>query len=131
MKNVPSTRPTSPTTLMTNALIPAHDERPTDDQQHEVARQDQEQHREDEEVEVGEKARVALVAVQIADRIEVDQHRYAGDDADHEDRERIDEHRGVGVYADCVGDAPEGRAELAVCGSERLQLDQGDDREDE
>ena len=35
------------------------DERPAHDQQHEVRGQDQQQHREDEEVEVGEEARVA------------------------------------------------------------------------
>ena len=37
------------------------DERPADDQQHEVARQHQQQHREDEEVQVCEVARVAAV----------------------------------------------------------------------
>ena len=67
--------PTSPITLMTNAFMPARgrgaapvpeadqrvggeaDERPADDQDHEVAGQHQQQHREDEEVEVAEVAR--------------------------------------------------------------------------
>jgi hypothetical protein len=69
MKYVPSTSPTSPSTLMTNALMPGlrrrraaiperdqevrggADERPADDQQEEVGRQDEQQHAEDEEVQ--------------------------------------------------------------------------------
>ncbi len=88
----------SPTTLITKAFIPAlvavvapvpeadqrvggeADEGPADDQQDEVAGEDQQQHREDEEVEVAEEAVVALVGVHVAERVEVDQGRDAGDD---------------------------------------------------
>ena len=98
MRNAASTRPTSPITLITNAFMPAlvavsapvpeadqrvggeADERPADDQQHEVAGQHQQQHREDEEVEVAEVARVAAVGGHVGDRVEVDQRRDAADD---------------------------------------------------
>jgi hypothetical protein len=60
------------------------DERPPDDQDHEVRRQNQQQHREDEVVQVGEIARVAAVARHVGDRVEVDQ---TGDAADHEAHE--------------------------------------------
>ena len=83
------------------------DESPADDQQQEVPRQHQQQHREDEEVEVGEEARVAAVALHVADRVEVDQHRDAGDDADHQHRQRVDEERRPRVDADRAGDRPQ------------------------
>ena len=132
MKNVPSTSPTSPTTLMTNALMPASrgrpaavperdqqvgrraDERPADDQQHEVARQDQQQHREDEEVQVGEEARVAAVGAHVGDRVEVDQRRDAGDDEHHEDRQRVDQDRELGVDAGGVRVVPRDERDLAL-----------------
>ena len=67
------------------------DERPADDQQDEVARQDQQQHREDEEVEVGKEPRVAAVGVHVGQRVEVDQGRDPGHHQAHVDRERVDE----------------------------------------
>ena len=118
MKYVPSTRPTSPTTLMTNALMPAcvavraavperdqqvgrgADERPADDQQQEVAGQDQQQHAEHEEVQVREEARVALVGRHVGGRVEVDQRRDAGHHQRHEDAQRVEQDRQLGVHAD-------------------------------
>ena len=76
------------------------DERPADDQQHEVAGQHQQQHREDEVVQVGEVPRVAAVRGHVRDRVEVDQRRDAGDDQRHEHRQRVDEDRELGVDAD-------------------------------
>ncbi len=71
------------------------DERPADDQQHEVGRQHQQQHREDEVVEVGEVARVAAIAAHVGDRVDVDQERHAADHQAHEHRQRVDEDRHV------------------------------------
>ena len=69
------------------------DERPADDQQDEVARQDEQQHREDEVVEVGEEAGEAVVAAHVGDRVDVDQERHAAHHEAHEHRQRVDEDR--------------------------------------
>ena len=146
MKYVPSTRPTSPTTLITNALMPAAvavvapvperdqevrggaDERPADDQHHEVRRHDQQQHAEHEEVQVGEEARVAAVAAHVGDRVEVDQHRDAGDDQHHQHAERVDQDRDLRVDAARHRVVPADRDDLARVRVERLQLDERADR---
>ena len=146
MKYVPSTRPTSPTTLITNALMPAAvavvapvperdqevrrgaDERPADDQQHEVRRLDQQQHAEHEEVQVREEARVAAVAAHVGDRVQVDQHRDAGDDQHHEDAERVDQDRDLRVDAARHHVVPADRDDMARVRVERLQLDERADR---
>ena len=49
------------------------------------------QHREGEEVEVEEELREVLVAVHVADRVQVDQCADAGDEQAHRDGQRIDE----------------------------------------
>ncbi len=90
--------PTSPTTFMTNALRAAcdraravepeadqevrrePDQPPADEQADDVVAEHQRQHREDEEVHVGEEAREGAVAVHVADRVDVDQEADAGDD---------------------------------------------------
>jgi len=89
------------------------DERPADDQQHEVAGQDQQQHREDEEVEEAEEAGVAPVGVHVGDRVEVDQRRDPRDDEDHEHRQRVDEDVELDIQPGGVGVGPQRRAELA------------------
>ena len=66
------------------------DERPAHDEQDEVARHHQQEHREDEVVEVREVARVAPVRVHVRDRVDVDEERDAAHDERHEHRQRID-----------------------------------------
>ena len=101
MKNVPSTSPTSPTTLMTNALMPAcgggRAPVPEARSAGRTRRRRTPSRRsagrssppgpaaacEHEEVQVGEEARVAAVAAHVGDRVEVDQRRDAGDDEHH------------------------------------------------
>ena len=107
------------------------DERPADDQQREVARQHEQQHREDEEVQVREEARVAAVGAHVADRVEVDQRRDAGDDERHEDRQRVDVDPELESDAGDVDEVPQRRRrDLRVLGAV-LQLEERDDREDE
>src|SRR5919201_1395738 len=67
--------------------------RPADDQEDEVVGQDEEQHREDEDVHVGEEAGVAraVLVLHVADRVGDDQTAHAGDDEAHEDREVVDQ----------------------------------------
>src|ERR1700674_1021492 len=69
------------------------DQPPADDQEHEVPGQDQQQHREDEDVHVGEEAGVAGVVFvsHVADGVSDDQPADAGDDKAHEDREVVDQ----------------------------------------
>ena len=62
---------------------------PSHKHQDEVVRQDQGQHGEHEEVEVGEEAIVAGVVPHVPGRVDVDQETDAGDDEDHDGRERI------------------------------------------
>ncbi len=90
------------------------DERPADDQDQEVAGQDEHQHREHEEVQVGEEARVAAVRGQVGDRVEVDQRRHAADHERHEHAERVDEDRQRAVDADRVRVVPRREDDLAL-----------------
>ena len=107
------------------------DERPADDQQHEVGRQDQQQHREDEEVEVGEVARVAAVAAHVGDRVDVDQERDAADHQAHEHRQRVDQDRHVDVDVRGGGVGPGGVDQRARVLGPVLELDQRADRRQE
>ena len=104
------------------------DERPADDQQDEVARQDQQQHREDEKVEVREVARVASVGVQVGDRVEVDQGRDPGDHADHVDGQGVDQDPDLDVEARSGGVGPQRRGQLPALGRLVEQHHQGADR---
>ena len=102
------------------------DERPSHDQQNEVARQHQQQHREDEVVEVAEVAPEAPVLPHVGDRVQVDQRRDAGDDEDHEHRQRIDQDLDLGVDPDAEVVAPERRGEHAMG---RLAVEHPDQRQ--
>ena len=100
-------RPTSPTTLMTNALQRGRDgrwlvepeadqeirseadEAPADEQPDEVVGEHQRQHREHEEVHVREEARDRFVARHVTDRVDVDEPADAGDDQRPDERERV------------------------------------------
>ena len=81
------------------ALEPERDEEvgaqthalPTEEGHQEARAQDQDDHREREQVEVREEAAEPLVSVHVPDRVEVDQRAHAGHQEDPGDRERIDE----------------------------------------
>ena len=101
------------------------DEGPADDEQQEVARHHQHEHREDEEVQVGEEARVAPVVREVGHRVEVDQHRDAGHHQRHEDAQRVDEDRDLAVDAHRVGVVPRHVDDLALLLAAALQRDEG------
>ena len=62
---------------------------PADIQQQEVVGEHEQQHRGREEVQVGEEARVARVALHVTDRVDVDQRADAGYDQHHHDGELV------------------------------------------
>ena len=72
---------------------------PPDEQHREVVRQDERQHREDEEVQVREEPGEARVVRHVGGRVEVDEEADAGDDQHHHADERVD------AEADVDGDA--------------------------
>ena len=86
-------------------LVPESDERvrtqsdtfPTDEHQQHAVAQNQRQHRRGEKIQVREEAPKRLVVVHIAGSINVDQPADAGDDANHDRRERIDQERHVNL----------------------------------
>ncbi len=63
---------------------------PADDQPDEISGEDEQEHREHEEVHVGEEARVSRILPHVADRVDVDQKADPGDHQDHQGRERVD-----------------------------------------
>ncbi len=63
---------------------------PADEEQREVRAEDQDGHREDEEVQVGEVLGLPVVLGHVADRVEVDEQADTGDDQGHEARQRIE-----------------------------------------
>jgi hypothetical protein len=101
------------------------DEGPADDEQQEVGCHDEQQHREDEEVQVGEEARVAAVAAHVGHRVEVDERRHAGDRQRHEDAQRVDEDRQLAVDPDGVGVVPRDVDDLPRVVGAVLQRDEG------
>jgi len=66
--------------------LPAHVE------EEEVARHDQGQHGEDEDIEIGEEARDVGILVHVADGVDVDEESDAGDHEEHHPRELIHLH---------------------------------------
>jgi hypothetical protein len=84
-------------------LVPEADEQiraqahafPTDEQHQEVAAEDQHEHEEAEQVQVGEEPRVrpARLVAHVGGRVHVDQHANACDDEDHHGRQRIEPDR--------------------------------------
>ncbi len=98
------------------------DEGPADDQQHQVPGQDQQQHREDEEVEVAEEAVEAPIAGHVADRVEVDHGADPAHDQAHVDRQRVDQDVHLDVEAAGRGVVVERVGELALLGGQVEQL---------
>ncbi len=83
---------------------------PADEHHQEVRAEHQHEHEEDEQVQVGEEARVVGVGllVHVGRRVDVDQRADAGDDQDHQRRQRVE---------------PEGQVEREVA-----RLDPGEHR---
>ena len=120
IRNIASRKPTSPTRLVTNAFLPATaaalrsnqnddeqvraeaDALPAEEGDEEARAEDEHQHRGGEQVQVGEEPAEALVAVHVADRIEVDQRADAGDEQDPRDRQRV----GVEAHVDVQRSRP-------------------------
>jgi hypothetical protein len=75
--------------------IRRYDERPTRPQPASRMTKHEHQHREHEQVQVGEEAPFLAVAVHVPDRVGVDQEPDAGDDEQHDHGERVDEDRHV------------------------------------
>ncbi len=109
--NIPRRKPQSPMRLTTKAFLPAagafgllvviadqeiraeSDALPADEHQQEVLGEHQDEHREHEEVQVREEARVpgvGLVVVHVADRVDVDQEPDERHERGHERRERVE-----------------------------------------
>jgi hypothetical protein len=70
-------------------------QRPADDQEDEVGRLDQQQHREDEEAHLREEAPVVAVLGHVLGRVEDDQRADAGDHQHHQHAQRVDQDRQV------------------------------------
>jgi hypothetical protein len=62
---------------------------PPDEEDRQVVREDEDQHREDEEIEVGEEAREARVLGHVLGGVEVDEEAHARHDQHHHARERV------------------------------------------
>jgi hypothetical protein len=80
---------------------------PADEEQQEAGAEDQDQHEEHEEVQVGEEAPVTIFKGHITDGVEVDEEADAGDDGEHDQREVVDGEGEVDVKA---GDGDPGSA---------------------
>ena len=86
-------------------LVPEADERvaaqadrlPADVEHHEVVAQDQQQHAEHEQVQVGEEAPEAAVAVHVADRVDVDQEPDRAHHQQEHRRQRVDQEADLDV----------------------------------
>ena len=125
MKKIAMAMPTSPIAFITNAFLAAAtgasllvpepdqqvgreaDQAPAGQQQHEVAGHHQQQHREQEQVHVGEEAPLLGVAVHVADRVHDDQRADAGHDQhlDHGQLVDLDRQRHV-EHLDVVSPGP-------------------------
>jgi hypothetical protein len=70
---------------------------PADVEGHEVVAEDQQQHRRDEQVQVGEEPPATRVVRHVADRVDVDQRAHAGDQQDEDRRERVEQQAGLHV----------------------------------
>ena len=72
---------------------------PPDEGHQQVAPEHQDEHRGHEEVHVEEELRVVLVALHVADRVQVDETADAGHEQDHGHRQRVDVEAGVDLQA--------------------------------
>ena len=72
---------------------------PADVERHEAVAQHQQQHRRDEQVQVGEEPPPARVVRHVADRVDVDQRADAGDQQHERQRQRVEQQPEVDVAA--------------------------------
>ena len=130
-------------------LVPEADEQvraephalPADEEERQVVREDQDEHREDEEVQVTEEARVPVVVRHVRRGVEVDEEADAGDDEHHHAAQLVDAELDVDgdrrplVTARRVHPLPGVPHQLDVRASVLLgelgQADEGDHRGDE
>jgi len=103
------------------------DQFPSHEQNGKVGAEHQDQHRGEEQVEVGEETGVALVTVHVADRVQVDQRADTGDDHRHQRRQRVPQELGLDAKA---GDPGEQEHMLAVVSSGE-EVDSGDGSDNE
>ncbi len=114
---IPSANPTSPTRLTMNAFFAASaadrfvlpeadqqvarqpDQLPGDEDDEEVVGEDEEQHREHEQVQVGEEPPVARVVAHVADRVDVDEQPDRRHDDQQAGGQGVDEEAGLDVEA--------------------------------
>jgi hypothetical protein len=89
MAMIPSANPTSPTRLTMNAFLAASAAERLRYQN--PICEDQQQHREHEQVEVGEEAPVPRVVAHVADGVDVDEQADRRDDDEQARRQGIDE----------------------------------------
>jgi hypothetical protein len=107
------------------------DERPADDQEHEVRGQHQQQHREDEEVHLREEAAVVALLVHVLGGVQVDQEAHPGDDQHHQHRQRVDPDRELHLQVPDLDPGPEAGDVEALLGVLPEHPDQDRDGEDE
>ena len=121
------------------ALVPERDQQvgaepdalPPEEGHEEAAAQHQDQHGGDEQVHVGEEPREARVAVHVADRIDVDQRRDAGDEEDERDRQRVGEEPELDLQPTRRQPGEEVDDVLPVLGAEVAQREEHHDRREE
>ena len=97
------------------------DQLPAGEHEEEVVRQHQQQHREHEQVQVGEEAPAPRVVLHVAERVEVDEHPDRGDNQQQARGQRVDEQPHVGGEADGGDPAPERYAGAVVAETEAVR----------
>ena len=148
-RKMPSTKPKSPMRLTMKALLPAvafaellvpeadqrpraeADALPADEHEQQVVAQHQRQHREGEEVQVGEEPPVGVVVVHVAGGVEVDQPADAGDDEDHHGGERIGREGEVDVQRADVDPGEQIGNQVPLLRWQPGELEQHAERQDE
>ncbi len=93
---------------------------PADEHEEEVAGEDQDGHKKEEEIEEAEVARVAGVVAHVADGVDVDEEADAGDDEKHDQRELVEDKGEIDV--ECADGEPGIRKSLRKGKGERGDL---------
>ena len=92
-----------PAAALAKSFVPEPDEQvraeadalPADEEDREVVREDEHEHREDEEVQVGEEAPVPFLLLHVSDAVDVDERAHERDERQHEGRESVEAERDV------------------------------------
>ncbi len=104
------------------------DEPPADEQQEEVPRLHEHEHREDEERHVGEVATLLVVACHVPHRVPDDEPADARDDEHHRARERVEQDLELDLEVARLEPGVRGGDDLAVGRVGRPQAEEGDER---